>query len=124
MALRIQLFFVIALAIISGTKCIKKLWTYNQQWLINMWRTDAMPLVARLDSHIKSMTALKGDDVCAGCDEVYCNQQPACGYVQVKFSDIGSNTVYYTLYSCFFVEYSNVKEWRRVCCQDMCEWAE
>lgn len=41
--------------------------------------------MARLDSHIKSMTKLKGEDVCAGCDEEYCNQQTACGYVQVKY---------------------------------------
>ena len=46
------------------------------------------PLMARLDSHINSMEELKGDDVCAGCDEVYCNQQPACGYVQVKYGSI------------------------------------
>ena len=31
------------------------------------------------------MRKLKGEDVCAGCDETYCNQQAACGYVQVKF---------------------------------------
>ena len=45
-----------------------------------------MPLVARLSSDIKSMTKFQGDDVCAGCDEQYCNEAPACGYVQVKFS--------------------------------------
>eukprot|EP01084_Bolivina_argentea_P030658 56771_1 len=25
-----------------------------------------------------------GEDLCAGCDEVLCNQQADCGYVQVK----------------------------------------
>merc|ERR1719464_745326 len=27
---------------------------------------------------------LKGEDLCGGCDEEFCNQQPACGFVQVK----------------------------------------
>merc|ERR1719461_1432126 len=37
-----------------------------------------------VDRLLKAADNVKGEDLCAGCDEVYCNEQPACGYVQVK----------------------------------------
>eukprot|EP01084_Bolivina_argentea_P155566 271099_1 len=52
--------------------------------------TDCNRMIDRLSpaSHIRSIKPLKGklrgDDVCAGCDEQLCNSEPDCGYVHVK----------------------------------------
>merc|ERR1719491_1733236 len=40
-----------------------------------------MAIMERLEKFAENV---RGEDLCDGCDEELCNQEPACGYVQVK----------------------------------------